>query len=178
MATPDGVEVHGPAREKYPGVLSDDALGLVAELQRELGSTRERLLAARGERQAAFDAGELPDFLGGTASVREGDWRVAPVEGLADRRVEITGPTDRKMLINALTWDNMFGGQQNLVDAIEGTISFEGPEGRRYRLNEEIATLMPRPRGWHLPEKHITIDGRPASASLVDFGLFLFSGGR
>ena len=195
MASPDGVEVHGPAREKYPDILSDEALGFVAELQRELGPTRERLLSARGERQAAFDAGELPDFLPGTASVREGDWRVAPVEGLADRRVEITGPTDRKMLINALnsgarvfmadfedanapTWDNMFGGQQNLVDAIEGTISFEGPEGRRYRLNEETATLMPRPRGWHLPEKHITIDGRPASASLVDFGLFLFHGGR
>jgi malate synthase len=195
MASPDGVEVHGPARERYPGVLSDEAVGLVAELQRELGPTREALLARRGERQARFDAGELPDFLPGTASVREGDWRVAPVEGLADRRVEITGPTDRKMLINALnsgarvfmadfedanapTWDNMFGGQQNLVDAIEGTIGFESPDGRRYRLGEETATLMPRPRGWHLPEKHVLIDGRPASASLVDFGLFLFHGGR
>jgi malate synthase len=195
MASPDGVEVHGPAREKYPGVLSDEALGLVAELQRELGPTRERLLAARTERQAAFDAGELPDFPGDTASVREGDWRVAPVEGLTDRRVEITGPTDRKMLINALnsgarvfmadfedanapTWDNMFGGQQNLVDAVEGTISFESPDGRRYRLGDETATLMPRPRGWHLPERHVTVDGRPASASLVDFGLFLFHGGR
>src|SRR5215211_7680995 len=195
MATPDGVEVHGPAREKYPGVLSDDALGLVAELQRELGPTRERLLAARGERQAAFDAGELPDFLGGTASVRDGDWRVAPVDKIADRRVEITGPTDRKMLINALnsgarvfmadfedanapTWENMFGGQRNVVDAAEGTISFESPDGRRYRLGDQVATLMPRPRGWHLPEKHVVVDGAPASASLVDFGLILFHGGR
>ncbi|HWD47906.1 MAG TPA: malate synthase A, partial [Actinomycetota bacterium] len=195
MASPEGVEVHGPARERYPDVLSDEALGLVAELQRELGPTREELLARRTERQAQFDAGELPDFLGATASVRAGDWRVAPVEGLANRRVEITGPTDRKMLINALnsgarvfmadfedanapTWDNMFGGQRNLVDAAEGTISFESPDGRRYRLGEETATLMPRPRGWHLPEKHITVDGARASASLVDFGLFLFHGGR
>ena len=164
MALPDGVEVRGPAREKYPAILSDEALALVAELQRELGPTRSDLLARRAERQAAFDAGELPDFLTGTASVRQGDWKVAPVEGLADRRVEITGPTDRKMLINALnsgarvfmadfedanapTWENMFGGQQNLVDAIEGTISFESPDGRQYRLGEETATLMPRPRG-------------------------------
>ena len=195
MASPDGVEVHGPARDKYPDVLSDEALGLVAELQRDLGPTREALLARRGERQSSFDAGELPDFLEGTASVRAADWRVAPVAGLADRRVEITGPTDRKMLINALnsgarvfmadfedanapTWENMFGGQQNLVDAIEGTISFESPEGRRYRLGDQVATLMPRPRGWHLPEKHITVDGRPVAASLADFGLFLFHGAR
>ncbi|HEY4727785.1 MAG TPA: malate synthase A, partial [Actinomycetes bacterium] len=195
MALPDGVEVRGPAREKYPAILSDEALALVAELQRELGPTRSDLLARRAERQAAFDAGELPDFLPATASVREGDWRVAPVEGLSDRRVEITGPTDRKMLINALnsgarvfmadfedanapTWENMFGGQQNLVDAIEGTISFESPDGRQYRLGEETATLMPRPRGWHLPEKHVVVDGQPASGSLVDFGLFLFNGGR
>ena len=196
VASPDGVAVHGPARDKYPAVLSDEALALVAELQRELGPTREAQLAARAERQAEFDAGELPDFLGETASVREGDWRVAPVpDELADRRVEITGPTDRKMLINALnsgarvfmadfedanapTWENMFGGQQNLVDAIEGTISFESPEGRRYRLGDQVATLMPRPRGWHLPEKHITVDGAPAAASLVDFGLFMFHGAR
>ena len=196
MASPDGVEVHGPAREKYQAVLSDDALGLVAELQRELGPTRATLLGRRAERQAGFDAGELPDFLAGTASVREGDWRVAPVGGqLADRRVEITGPTDRKMLINALnsgarvfmadfedanspTWENMFGGQQNLVDAVDGTISFERPDGRRYRLGDQVATLMPRPRGWHLPEKHIVVDGVRASASLVDFGLFMVHAAR
>src|SRR5215208_166907 len=195
MASSDGVEVHGPARERYGAVLGDEALGLVAELQRELGPTREALLAKRGERQASFDAGELPDFLPATASVRAGDWRVAPVDKIADRRVEITGPTDRKMLINALnsgakvfmadfedanapTWENMFGGQQNLVDAIEGTISYESPDGRQYRLGDELATLMPRPRGWHLPEKHVLVDGQPASGSLVDFGLFLFHGGR
>ena len=196
VASPDGVAVHGPARDKYPAVLSGEALALVAELQRELGPTREALLAARAERQAEFDAGGLPDFLDATAPVRQGDWRVAPVpDELADRRVEITGPTDRKMLINALnsgarvfmadfedanapTWENMFGGQQNLVDAIERTISFESPDGRQYRLNEETATLMPRPRGWHLPEKHVLVDGQPASGSLVDFGLFLFHGGR
>jgi malate synthase len=192
MASPEGVAVHGPARDKYPAVLSDEALELVAALQRELGPTREVLLAKRVERQAEFDAGVLPDFLADTAPVREGDWRVAPVgDELADRRVEITGPTDRKMLINALnsgarvfmadfedanapTWENMFGGQQNLVDAIDGTISFESPDGRQYRLGDELATLMPRPRGWHLPEKHVLVDGQPACGSLVDFGLYLF----
>ena len=195
MALPDGVEVRGPAREKYPAILSDEALGLVIELPRELGPARTDLLARRAERQAAFDAGELPDFLPATAPVREGAWRVAPVEQLTDRRVEITGPTDRKMLINALnsgarvfmadfedanapTWENMFGGQQNLVDAIEGTIGFESPDGRQYRLGDQVATLMPRPRGWHLPEKHVLVDGQPASGSLVDFGLFLFHGAR
>src|SRR5919199_144400 len=191
MASPDGVEVHGPAREKYPGVLSDEALGLVAELQRELGPTREALLAARAERQAAFDAGELPDFLPETASVREGDWRVAPVEGLADRRVEITGPTDRKMMINALnsgakvfmadfedalspTWWNVLDGQRNMFDAVRRTIAFDDPSGREYRLNDEIATLVVRPRGWHLVERHVLVDGQPISASLFDFGLVFF----
>jgi malate synthase len=196
MASPHGVEIRGPARDRYPEILSDEALALVADLQRELGPTREALLRRRAERQAELDAGALPDFPTETASVREGDWRVAPVpDELADRRVEITGPTDRKMLINALnsgaqvfmadfedantpTWENMFGGQANLVDAIEGTISFEGPDGRQYRLNDEVAVLMPRPRGWHLPEKHVIVDGRPASASLVDFGLLLFHGAR
>jgi malate synthase len=196
MASPRGVEVHGPAREQYPGILGDDALAFVADLQRELGSTREALLRRRVERQRELDAGALPDFLPETAGIRRGDWRVAPVPAeLADRRVEITGPTDRKMLINALnsgarvymadfedantpTWQNMFGGQANLVEAIDGTIDFESPDGRRYRLNEETAVLMPRPRGWHLPEKHVVVDGRPASASLADFGLFMFHGAR
>jgi malate synthase len=192
MAPPHGVEIRGPARDTYPAILSDEALALVADLQRELGPTREALLRRRAERQAELDAGALPDFLPETAGVREGDWRVAPVpDELADRRVEITGPTDRKMLINALnsgasvfmadfedantpTWQNMFVGQANLVEAIDGTISFEGPDGRRYRLNDEIAVLFVRPRGWHLPEKHVLVDGRPASGSLVDFGLFMF----
>jgi len=196
MGTTDGIEVHGPSREKCGQVLTDEALGFVAALQREFGPTRASLLAKRAERQAGFEAGELPDFLPGTASVREGDWTVAPYPAeLADRRVEITGPTDRKMLINALnsgarvfmadfedanspTWENMFGGQANLTDAIERTITFESPDGRQYRLDAEVAVLMPRPRGWHLPEKHVLVDGERASASLVDFGLCFFHNAR
>jgi len=194
--SPSGVDVHGPAQEKYPQILTGEALAFVAELQREFNPTREELLAKRRERQAAFEAGELPDFLPETATVREGDWRVAPYPAdLADRRVEITGPTDRKMLINALnsgarvfmadfedantpTWDNLFGGQANLIEAIERTISFDGPDGRHYQLNDEVAVLMPRPRGWHLPEKHVLVDGQPAAGALVDFGLYFFHNAR
>jgi malate synthase len=192
MADPAGVDVFGPAREAFGHVLTPEALDFVATLQRQLGSTREELLRRRTARQAEFEAGELPDFLEETAGVRSGDWRVAPQPpDLADRRVEITGPTDRKMLINALnsgakvfmadfedanspTWENMFGGQANLTEAIERTITFEGPEGKQYRLNDEVAVLLVRPRGWHLPEKHLLVDGRPASGSLVDFGLYVF----
>src|SRR6266511_2601786 len=196
MASPEGVEVRGPAREKHPDILSDEALEFVAALHRELDPTRETLLRRRAERQAELDAGALPDFLPATAGVRDGDWQVAPVpDELADRRVEITGPTDRKMLINALnsgaqvfmadfedantpTWQNMFGGQANLIEAIERTITFESPEGRQYRLNDEVAVLLVRPRGWHLPEKHVLIDGQPAAGSLVDFGLYFFHNAR
>ena len=190
MAIPQGVEVYGPARERYGQVLSDEAVGFVAALHREFNPTREALLRRREERQAEFDAGALPDFLEATAPLRQADWRVAPV-ALADRRVEITGPTDRKMLINALnsgakvfmadfedantpTWQNMFGGQANLIEAVERTIGYESPDGRRYTLDDEVATLMPRPRGWHLPEKHLLVDGAPAAASLVDLGLAAF----
>src|SRR6266487_4154621 len=176
----------------YGQILTPDALDFVAALQRELGPTRLELLARRRQRQEAFDAGELPDFLPSTEGVRTGDWRVAPLPAdLADRRVEITGPTDRKMLINALnsgarvfmadfedanapTWDNLFGGQANLIEAIERTISFDGPDGRHYQLNDEVAVLMPRSRGWHLPEKHLLVDGQPAAGALVDFGLYFF----
>jgi malate synthase len=196
MTDPAGVEVHGPAREAFGHVLTPEALDFVATLQRELGPTRDELLARRRRRQAELDAGALPDFLESTAGVRSGDWRVAPLPpDLADRRVEITGPTERKMLINALnsgasvfmadfedanspTWRNMFEGQANLIEAIERTISFEGPEGRRYRLNDDTAVLLVRPRGWHLPEKHLLVDGRPASGSLVDFGLYFFHNAR
>ncbi len=192
MADAAGVEVYGPAREAFPHILTPEALDLVAALQRELGSTRDELLRHRLRRQAEFEAGTLPDFLESTAGVRSGDWRVAPQPpDLADRRVEITGPTDRKMLINALnsgakvfmadfedancpTWRNLFEGQANLIEAIERTITFEGPEGRRYQLDDEVAVLLVRPRGWHLPEKHVLVDGRPASGSLVDFGLYFF----
>jgi malate synthase len=186
-------EVRPPegAEDRYEDILTDDALALVAELQRELGPTREKLLAARREKQAERDGGALPDFLEGTEAIRDGEWQVAPVpDDLQDRRVEITGPTDRKMVINALnsgakgfmadfedsnspTWDNMFGGQRNLRDAIDGTIDFTSPEGKEYSLNDETATLLARARGWHLPEHHILVDGQPASGALVDFALYM-----
>src|SRR5215208_1459988 len=176
----DGIEIIAPEPAGGEGVLTDEALTFIAGLHRDFNPTREALLARRLERQAAIAAGEPLTFLASTRSVREGNWTVGPCPpALQDRRVEITGPTDRKMLINALnsgarvfmadledalspTWENVVEGQRNLMDAIDGTISFESPDGRQYRLNEETATLMPRPRGWHLPEKHITVDGRPA----------------
>ena len=160
-------------------------------------SDRERreLLAARAERQARLDAGERPDFLAETQDVREGDWRVAPAPAdLQDRRVEITGPVDRKMMINALnsgarvfmadfedasspTWANVVEGQRNVRDAVRRTIALETGE-KSYRLNDEIATLVVRPRGWHLPERHVRVDGEPVSASLFDFGLCVFHNAR
>src|SRR5215208_6318965 len=187
------VEIRPPdgADERFDDVLTDEALALVAELQRELGLRREELLAARRERQAERDQGALPVFLPETQGIRDGEWQVAPPpDDLRDRRVEITGPTDRKMVINALnsgakgfmadfedsnspTWANMFGGQRNLRDAIDGTIDFTSPEGKEYSLGEETATLLVRPRGWHLLERHVLVDGRPASGSLVDFGLYM-----
>ena len=173
------------------GVLTPEALELVALLEREFAGRRQDLLAARGERQERIAAGELPDFLEDTRGVREGDWRVAAApRDLEDRRVEITGPAgDRKMVINAFnsgariymsdfedanspTWENVVGGQQNLTDAIDRTISVESGE-KTYRLADEVAVLLVRPRGWHLPERHVEIDGRPVSASLFDFGVYL-----
>jgi malate synthase len=172
------------------GVLTTEALELVALLEREFAGRRHELLAARGERQQRIAAGELPDFLEETRGVREGEWRVAPVpRDLEDRRVEITGPAgDRKMVVNAFnsgarmymsdfedanspTWANVVGGQQNLTDAIERTISVESGE-KTYRLRDEVAVLLVRPRGWHLSERHVEIDGRPVSASLFDFGVY------
>ena len=193
---PDGVEILAPGDGRKTAILTPEALAFVAGLQRRIGPGRERILAARAERWQRLRAGETPDFLPETAAVRDGDWQVAPVApGLADRRVEITGPTERKMLINALnsgarvfmadfedanapTWDNMVEGQANLVEAIDGTIGFTSPEGKEYRLNESVATLMVRPRGWHLVEKHMLVDGRPVSASLFDFGLYAFLNAR
>src|SRR5919204_6882957 len=169
-----GIEVRGARLERFDEILTPAALEFVARLHREFNATREQLLQARAERQQRYDAGELPDFLPETRAIREGDWKVAPVTtpDLQRRWVEITGPTERKMLINALnsganvymadfedantpSWQNMVEGHINLVDAIDRTISFEHPDGRTYRLNEEIATLLVRPRGWHLPEKHL-----------------------
>ena len=167
-------------------VLSKEALGFVERLQRELGAERKALLGARADRQQALDAGELP-----TLKARVGDWRVRPAPpDLVDRRVEITGPVDRKMMINALnsganvfmadfedatspTWTNVVEGQRNVHDAVRGTISLE-TDAKSYRLNDETATLVIRPRGWHLPERHVDVDGEPVSASLFDFGMTVF----
>src|SRR6187399_328039 len=190
---PAGVELHGERDEE---ILSGDALASLADLQRTFGGRREELLAARTVRQARLLAGELPDFLEETRSVREDDsWRVAEAPpDLQDRRVEITGPTDRKMVINALncgakvfmadfedanspTWSNLIEGQQNMIDAQERTISLDQGE-KSYRLNDEVATLLVRPRGWHLPERHVLVDGEPMSGSLFDFGLYMFHSAR
>ncbi len=196
MTHPDGVEVLGPAEPRFDEILTDEALAFVAGLQREFGGRRAELLEARAERQARLDEGERPDFLEATRSVREADWRVAPAPpDLHDRRVEITGPADRKMMINALncgarcfmadledanapTWANMVEGQVNLADAVRGTLELTGPDGREYRLADETATLLVRPRGWHLPERHVLVDGAPMSASLFDFGLAFFHNAR
>jgi malate synthase len=189
---PEGVEIHAPVTAAYAEILTPEALSFVARLVREFASTRNILLERRAHRQAEIDAGKLPDFLPSTSEIREGNWTVAPIPAdLQDRRVEITGPTDRKMIINALnsgakvfmadcedantpSWENMIEGQINLRDAVNRTITFTNPDGREYRLNDIIATLMVRPRGWHLVEKHILIDGKPAPGGLVDFGLYFF----
>ena len=172
-------------------VLTADAVEFLTELERTFGPRRRELLEARHERARRLLDGELPDFLPETASIREGDWRVAPVPAeLQDRRVEITGPVDRKMVINALnsgakmfmadfedsnspTWRNCIEGQVNLTDALERTITLDTGE-KQYSLNEEVATLLVRPRGWHLEERHFEVDGAPISASLFDFGLYFF----
>jgi malate synthase len=186
------VEILGPQIERADEVLTPLALQLLGSLHRRFNGRRLELLEARAERQAAFDAGALPDFSAATAKVREAEWRVAPVPAdLTDRRVEITGPVDRKMIINALnapvqafmadfedscspTWDNIVLGQVNLLDAVRRTISFEDPATSRvYRLAERTATLIVRPRGWHLPEKHVRINGETVSGALFDFALFL-----
>jgi len=174
-------------------VLTPEALAFLAELHRSFDARRLELLAARTARQKRFDAGESPDFLADTKAVRDGDWRVAPIPpDLLDRRVEITGPTDRKMVINALncgakvfmtdfedanapTWANMVEGQINLLDLWAGKLSHVDPvSGKSYQLNDQRAVLMVRPRGWHLPERHVVVDGAPMSGALVDFGLYFF----
>jgi len=192
MAITEPVVLKGPNEGRSTEVLTPEALAFVARLQREFGDRRLELLRLRDERQARLDAGESPQFLAETQSVRKSEWRVAKApEDLLDRRVEITGPTDRKMLINALnsgarvfmadfedanspTWANLVEGQVNLIDAIERRIDFTSPEGKEYRLNDKVATLLVRPRGWHLDEKHVEIDGKPISGSLFDFGLYFF----
>ena len=199
MNAPAGVEVNGPEVKRSEEILTPKALELIAALHRELDGRRRDLLGARARRQADLAAGGTLDFLPETASVREDDsWQVAdPAPGLVDRRVEITGPTDRKMTINALNsgakvwladhedantplWENVIGGQLNLLDAISRNIDFSSPDGKSYALkpDEELATIVVRPRGWHLPEKHVRVDGQQTSGSLVDFALYLTACGQ
>ncbi len=186
-----GLEVHAEIAPAFAEILTPQALQFVARLARRFEATRQNLLAARAARQILFDRGELPDFLPETKAIREGDWTVAGVPtDFQDRRVEITGPTDRKMVINALncgantfladfedancpTWANMIEGQINLRDANLRTITFE-QNGKSYRLNDQVAVLIPRPRGWHLDEKHVTLDGKPVSGAIFDFALYFF----
>ena len=188
-----GVSVAKLPDPAFEQVLTSEALAFLVALERKFGPERLRLLELRKARQAALDAGEKPDFLKETMQIRSGDWKVAKLpKDLLDRRIEITGPVDRKMVINALnsgascymadfedstapSWENQLDGQLNLIDAVRRRITFDDPNsGKAYKLNERTAVLLVRPRGWHLPEYHIRIDGRPMSGSLMDFGLFFF----
>lgn len=194
---PEGVEFTAPVPREYESVLTPEAVSFVAKLAREFTGRVHELLRERQERQERINAGEMPDFLPETRHIREGDWKIAPVpEDLQDRRVEITGPPDRKMLINALnsgastymtdledancpTWHNMIESQYNIRDAVNRTITYDDPNtGRHYELGEELATLLVRPRGWHLFEKHMLVDGRQVPAGIFDFGLYLFHNHR
>ncbi|MBL8805886.1 MAG: malate synthase A [Rhodospirillales bacterium] len=193
MLPDDGVKLDAKVTPEQLQILTPEAIAFVVELERKFGQRRHELLAARAERQKRLDAGEKPDFLPQTRSVREGDWTVAPLpKDILDRRVEITGPVDRKMVINALnsganvfmadfedastpTWANLIDGHINLRDANAGSISFNDPKsGKSYKLNPKHAVLFVRPRGWALPEKHLIVDGRPMSGALFDFGLYFF----
>jgi malate synthase len=194
---PPGVAIHHPLGPRYEEILTPEALELLAALHRRFDARRSQLLHARTSRQARYNAGELPDFLRETAEVRQGTWRVGAIPAdLLDRRVEITGPVDRKMIINALnsgakvfmadfedahspTWRNTLEGQINLLDRWHGSLDYEDPaSGKRYALGPQPAVLMVRPRGWHLPETGLTVDGAPISASLFDFGLSFFHNAR
>ena len=189
---PAGVEIRAAVTPEFSAILTPQALAFVAKLARKFETRRRELMAARARRQAEFDAGKLPEFLPETRSIRESDWTVAPApRDLQDRRVEITGPTDRKMVINALnsganvfmadfedsntpTWENMIEGQINLRDAVNRAIDFVSPDGKRYQLNSKTPTLLVRPRGWHLLENHMRVDGAPVSGAIFDFGLYFF----
>src|SRR5216684_3643704 len=187
------IQVTVPVSEAHKTVLTTEAVAFLKKLASEFEGRRQQLLAQRHERQARLDRGELPDFLPETAGVRNAEWSVASIpKDLLDRRVEITGPVDRKMIINALncganvymadfedastpTWDNLIEGQMNLIDAVRRSITFDDPASRKhYALNPKIATLLVRPRSWHLPEAHVLVDGAPMSGALFDFGLYFF----
>lgn len=190
--TTTGVDLRGAMEPGFDEVLTTDALAFVEELQRRFGPTREELLRARAERRQRLAQGGALDFLEETRDVRESDWQVAPAPSdLQQRWVEITGPTERKMAINALncgadgfmadledanspTWQNMVDGQINLRDAIDGTITYTGSDDRHYELGPQLATLLVRPRGWHLPERHLLVDDEPVAGALFDFGLYFF----
>src|SRR6266850_5925163 len=191
-ASDPGIRVLTPPPSDCADVVSPAALRFLGALARRFEPERQRLLARRRERQAELDGGRLPDFLPETKQIRDRAWTVAPIRpDLTDRRVEITGPPERKMIINALnsganvfmadfedsnapTWSNCLEGQRNLKDANERTIKFSSPEGKEYRLAEKPAVLFVRPRGWHMTEKHLLLAGAPISASLFDFGLYFF----
>jgi malate synthase len=195
-AVPAGVTILGNMNSAYERILTPEALAFLAALARRFEPRRRELLSMRAQRQREFDAGQRPDFLPQTLAIREGDWQVLPCPpDLQDRRVEITGPTERKMVINALnsganvfmadfedsntpTWDNLLQGQINLRDAVDGSIAFVSPEGRRYRLAEKTATLIVRPRGWHLSDKHVLVDAVPVSGALFDFAMYFFHNAR
>jgi malate synthase len=188
-----GIEIHAQRKPGDERILTPDALAFVASLERRFGAERRRLLQLRAETQAKLDAGWRPDFPADTRAVRERDWTVAPLpKDLLDRRVEITGPTDRKMVINALnsganvfmadfedantpSWDNLVEGQSNLADAVRRVISYDDPQSKKhYALNAKTAVLLVRPRGWHLPEAHVLVDGAPMAGAFFDFGLYVF----
>jgi malate synthase len=191
MNLPQGVTIKAPLKPGFERILTHEALALVARLHRAFSPRRIELLARRAERAKRLDAGEKPDFLAETKHVREGDWKIAPLpKDLLCRRVEITGPVERKMIINALNsgadaymtdfedsnapnWDNQITGQLNLIDAVRRTITLE-QGGKLYKLNDRIATLVVRPRGWHLDEKHMLVDGQRVSGGIFDFALFMF----
>src|SRR5829696_4494214 len=192
MSTTTTIERDGLDERSRDEVLSADAVAFLTELHGRFAPRRAELLAARHERHEALRRGGTLDFLPETREVREAAWQVAPPRAdYADRRVEITGPTDRKLVINALnsgargfmadfedanapTWVNQVSGHANLVDAIEGTITYESSDGRHYALEDEVATLLVRPRGWHLPEKHLRVDGETVAGAFMDFGLYFF----
>ena len=189
----EGVEFTAPIPDEFAEILTPEAVSVVARLHREFAGRRDELLRRRAERQERIDAGEMPDFLPETRHIREGDWKIASIpDDLHDRRVELTGPPDTKMTINALNsgaktwmadfedancpmWRNMLESQYNLREAINRSITFDDPvSGKHYELNDEVAVLIARPRGWHLPEKHMIVDGKEVSASIFDFGLYFF----
>src|SRR5579863_1336370 len=189
---PAGVAINAPLYPRFDEILTTDALAFVARLHRAFKPRRQELLKARIARQARIDAGEMPDFLAETKHVREGAWKVAQLpKALECRRVEITGPVERKMIINAFNsgadsymtdfedsnspnWFNQIQGQVNLKDAIRREISFSNEAGKVYKLNDTTATLQIRPRGWHLDEKHVTVDGQRVSGGIFDFALVFF----